>query len=287
MKPRFLMAENGAGGGGADWKTTLPDELKNSEALKDVKDVASLAKAFVDTKAYVGSSIRVPGPDAGEEDRKAFRSKLKEKVPDLLEVPSDPVEFAKVEENLFERLGKPKEPKAYPSLKDAKIEVPEGVTIDEEKLRENAHKLGLTKKQFVALAARSIEELSKSAQATAEKRSALRKELGDAYQDRLSAAAEAAKKSGLSDDAVQAIRSGNVPVEHAKAWINVAKSLGTEGTEIGGQGQGGPTKLTPQEAQEQIEEIYRNPALKKRGDPAQARLTQRLYELHKIVHPEK
>jgi hypothetical protein len=43
----------------------LPEDLQNDPALKDFNDLPSLAKSFKETKAFVGSSIRPPGPDAG------------------------------------------------------------------------------------------------------------------------------------------------------------------------------------------------------------------------------
>jgi len=45
-------------------------ELRDDPSLKDINDVATLAKTYKDTKAFVGSSIRPPGPDASPEAKK-------------------------------------------------------------------------------------------------------------------------------------------------------------------------------------------------------------------------
>lgn len=68
---------------GQDWRETLPEELKAEPALKDIPDVATLAKAFRDTKAMVGSSIRLPGDD--EVSLKEFETKIVERVPKMKE----------------------------------------------------------------------------------------------------------------------------------------------------------------------------------------------------------
>jgi hypothetical protein len=263
----------------------IPEEYHANPALLEAKDVSSLAKRLIDTQAHVGASIRIPGADAGEEDKKAFREKLQKQVPDLVEVPADPTKFAEVEGMIFEKLGRPKDAKEYPSLKDSKIEVPAEIKIEESELRAYAHGLGFTKKQFIAFAKDVVAEKIKASQMTSEARGALKKELGDAFDERLASAAVAAKKMGASDAVVDALRTGNVPPEEAKRWINVAKAIGAEGSEFGREG-GAATKMTPQEAQDQIAELYRNPALTNKSHPENKRLSEKLVQLHRIAYPD-
>lgn len=288
-----MAPEGGAGGAGGappvppSWeqiRAALPEDIRNSEAIKDFKDTTAFVKSFIETKSFLGNAIRIPGPDAGEPDKKAFRDRLKERVPDLVELPADPTKLAEQESMIFERLGRPKEAKEYPSLKDAKVEIAEGVTVDEEQLRGYAQKLGLTKKQYVELAKEVVTERSKAVAASSEARKALRTELGDAFEERLSAAAVAARKLGASEAMVKALKEGNVPAEQAKLWIGVAKSMGTEGSEFGSREGGGSGRMTPQEAEAQIAEIYRNPLIndKARNGP----LVAKLVELHGIAYPE-
>jgi hypothetical protein len=71
----------------------IPEELHENDTLKEAKDVPFLGESCSWTRRqFVGSSIRIPGADAGEEDKKAFREKLKTAVPDLVELPADPDE---------------------------------------------------------------------------------------------------------------------------------------------------------------------------------------------------
>jgi hypothetical protein len=259
--------------------------LHDDPTLKEIKDIPTALKVLVDTKAHVGASIRIPGPDAGEADRTAFRERLMKSVPDLVELPADPTKFQAAEGQIFERLGRPKEAKEYPSLKDAKIELPEGVKVDEDQLRSYAHKLGFTKKQYATFAAEAVKERASLVALQSEARAALKKELGDAFDDRLTAAAVAAKKLGASEEMVNALKSGNVPAEQAKLWIGVAKSMGTEGGEFRQQEGGGSGKMTPDEAKTQIEEMYRNPAIHQKDHPDRVRLEQKLVKLHEIAYP--
>jgi hypothetical protein len=263
----------------------VPEALHENPLLKEVKDLATLAQVAVDVKSYQGTSIRIPSENASEADHKEFREKLKAKVPSLVEVPDDPEQFALVEETLFEKLGKPKEAKGYPALKDAKIELPEGVEVNEDELRGYAAKLGMTKKQYATFAKQVVEERAEKARANSKAVQDLKKELGPAFDERLTAAAAAAQKLGYSAEKVEAIRKGLVSVEDAKAWINVAKSLGTEGAELNRDG-GGSQRMTPEEARAQIEELYRNPILNDRSNPRHADLMQKLVQLTAIGYPD-
>jgi hypothetical protein len=264
----------------------IPEEFHENASLKEVKDVAGLAKAFVDTKSMVGSSIRIPGKDAGDEARKEFRERLKKDVPELIELPADPTKFEEVEGMIFERLGRPKDMKEYPALAEAKIEVPAEVKVDEAELRGIAHKLGMTKKQYLAFAKGVVEERTKASSVASEARAALKRELGDATDERLLAAASAAQKFGASEAMVTALRTGNVPAEQVKLWIGVAKATGVQGSEFGREG-GGGGKMTPGEALDALAELRRNPALTDRNHPEQKRLTERLLKLTEIAYPDK
>lgn len=55
------------GDGGVFNHNALPQELQAYEALKTIKDVPSLAKAFGETKKLVGSKLAPPAPDAPEQ----------------------------------------------------------------------------------------------------------------------------------------------------------------------------------------------------------------------------
>ena len=230
-----------------DWKATLPEDIRSAPALKDVKDVGSLAKRFIDTQAFVGSSLRPPGPDASEDDRAAFREKLKKAVPDLVEIPKDEEGFAKFEGELFERLGRPKEAKDYaPSEGD---EVPEAML---EALREQAQSEGLTRKQFQARVKRLAGEYAAAKKADADATKALQKKWGDAYEERAGEARAVAEKLGVPKDVLAAM-----PPHQLEVWAAAAKAIGGEAPPVAGQGRTGSGKLTPQEHSLRANEIRR------------------------------
>jgi hypothetical protein len=248
------MADN------ADWRESLPDELKTDPALKDFKDVASVAKSLVETKKLVGGSIRPPGPDAGPEARKEFVAKLREKMPELLMVPADPAERATFEDDLWRTLGRPEKPEDY-SLEGVTLE--EGVKLDEVKLRELGKSLKLTKAQLREAA--NLEATGQAAQlkATKEARAQLRSEFGDEYQAALNHAATVAEKKGFAEDAV-ALRAGLVSAARAKAWVAEAKRVTGPGNPVGQQGQGAPpdttAELLARRAEMMARTEYFNPA---------------------------
>jgi len=267
-----------------EWKSGLSEELKTAPALKDIKDVASLAKAFVDTKGLVGSSIRPPGPDATQEQRVDFINKLREKVPELLFMPDGDDEAAKVaRETAWTKLGRPKEAKDYA--------LPADVALAEqhlEALRKEAVEEGLTRGQFQARAKKVSLALLEAEQAQKASLSALKKDLGQAFDERTASVAAVAAKLGFSQELVAALKSGTVDPATFKAFSAIAKGFG-ETRQIADQGPGGGGRLTPTEALAQRAEImarkeYFNPT------PAQMAihrsLVSKVQELNDLIGAE-
>jgi hypothetical protein len=62
--------------GAADWRASLPDELRAEKSLESFKDVGALAKSYVETKRMVGDALKVPGDKATPEEMSAFYTKL-------------------------------------------------------------------------------------------------------------------------------------------------------------------------------------------------------------------
>ncbi len=248
----FMEQQDGGGGGGggaSDWRASLPEALRAAPALKDVRDVGSLAQAFVDTKALVGSSIRPPGPDASPEARKEFIEKLTKHAPELVLIPEDEKARAEVEASIWARLGKPKEAKEYALPKD--VDLPEQHLAA---LRAEAAEEGLTKRQFEARAKRVASALGEVAKADNEARTALKRELGAAYDERTATVAATVEKLGFPEQLVKAVRAGAVDLPTFKALAAVAKGFG-EQREVATQGPGAGGKLTPAEAKAQRAEI--------------------------------
>ena len=269
----------GEAGAAADWRAGLPAEIAAAPALKDVKDVAGLAQAFVDTKALVGASIHPPGPDAGPEARKEFVAKLQAAAPELVLFPEDPAALAEVEASIWARLGKPKEAKEYAAPKD--VELPEAAL---DALRAEAAEEGLTRRQFEARAKRVAGQVATAQHAQAEAQAALKRELGVAYDERIGAAASAAERLGFPPALVTALKAGQVDLATYKALAAVAKGFG-EGRQVADQGAGGG-RVTPAEALLQAAEIRARKGYWDSADPTHAGLLQKHLDLMKQAYPE-
>lgn len=240
--------------GGAAFRATLPEELRADPSLADIKDLPSLAKAFRDTKALVGSSIRVPGPDASPEAKAAFRDRLKKDAPDLVELPSDPEKRKTARKDILEQLGWPKDPAKEFTL--AGITLEPGVKLDENELRTIAVELGLDKDGFAKLAGKSAAAQAaviKSAQA---EQSVLKGEWGGAYEERKLLALAAAEKTNAPQSLKDAIKNGTADAATMRWAYGLAQSVGASPRELGDQGGGARgTGLTPAEALSQLSEI--------------------------------
>jgi hypothetical protein len=122
-------------------------ELRDDPSLKDFNDLPALAKSYKEQKAFIGNSIRPPGPDASPEARKEFYEKLQKHAPDLVPFRDGDAEAEKV---VWGRLGRPDKREAY------EFKVPDGVDINIEALRDAAEAGGMTKGQFTKLAEKAV-----------------------------------------------------------------------------------------------------------------------------------
>ena len=233
------------------WRDTLPEDLREAAILKDVPDINTLAKRFVDQSAFVGQSIRIPGPDAGDEDRQKFYDKLLKNAPNLM--PKPDFDKPDQEQQFWRSIGRPDDAKGYT--------LPDGLTFDEatvESLRADAHALGLTKAQFNRYLEKykaASEDISKS---RADALKGLQTEWGQAYNERMARLEESMKQAKLPDEVVAAVKSGQL----SPSIVNFLYSA----VEAAGQAEGNLNdqstvtgKLTPSQAKERVNEILNNP----------------------------
>lgn len=267
-----------------DWRALLPDELKASPTLADVKSVESLAKQFVDQAKHLGSSLRVPSENASEEDVAAFHAKLMDKAPNLMFKPNpdDEQQMAL----LYDQLGRPKEPTEYELTVDLK-----GYTPPEDQvqfIRDAAHKAGLTKKQYEQLAGallmRDSDATSHAKEKLNESRTELMREWGMAFDDRIKQATDMLKKTGAPESLVKAAEDGSLGSETLKWAYGLVTSLGSETLETHGQN-GDSGRITPAEAKAQIAEIMsnRNHDFWNSRSPNHSKAQKDMIELHRAA----
>jgi len=237
-----------------DW----PAELKSDPSLKDFKDVASLARSHIETKALVGASLRIPGKDAGPEAQKVFAASVAEKVPGIIYLPDDPAAREMAVKDAWKKLGRPDDAKAY-SVEGVQLEP--GVVFTEadvEAMRAAAVKRGYTKDQFRSLAKELSEARALAMKGEKDNRAALQRELGAAFEERTLAASLSAEKRGFTEDVVRALRNGSVDLKTFKAFDAVARGFG-ETRQVAGQDGGAGGKPTPAEARTQRAELMARP----------------------------
>lgn len=256
-----------------EFKAAIPEAHRNDPALASFKDLGALAQSYIETKKFVGSSLRPPGPDASPEAKAEFRAKLQEKVPDLVYAP-DGDEAA--EAALWKRLGKPEKLEEY-AVDAAATEA--GLNGDE--LRALAAQTGLTKKQFNALVKTMAEGTGAVKAASAKEAAALKSEWGEAYEEKALSAKAAALKMGVSEGDLKSLTPAQLRV-----FANVAQATGTRGAPFvsGEAGTGG--RLTPAEALSELADIRGNPAYwDDRVNPGKhEQLKARAVELTRMAH---
>lgn len=231
---------------------TLPEDLQTNETLNRYNSLEELAKGFVETKSMVGNSIRVPNEDAGPEARTEFINKLINKAPELMIKP----DFTNPEQSdeFFTTLGVPDD--------FAKYENPEGVQLPEEteaELRQVLHQARLTPTQYSkvvdqlsAMNKQALENFETSKQA---EMSELAGKWGNALDQRM----EAAKK--VNAEFFGDRNFDNLSAKEIEGLFAIHKSVTAEPMQAANQPATQNTILSPQEAEDQAQEILRNPAL--------------------------
>ena len=227
----------------ADWRESLPEDLRGEPMFKDIPDVGTLAKVARDAIAFRGAAIRPPGPDAGPEAHAEFARKLAEKAPGIVYLPEDEKARAEVESTIWDRLGRPKDVEGY-------IAVVEDVEVDLAGLRAQAKEEGLTKAQF----AKRLEKVVSTARQTQADRkaaeTALKQEWGGAYEEKVLAAKTVAMRLGVPETSL-----ATIPPSQLRVWANVAKSIGGEGRNVATQPANPTGGMTRDEMQLQVAEM--------------------------------
>ena len=151
------------------WRDHLPDELKQEKSLEPVVDIPGLAKNYVYTKKMVGkNTVAIPNENSPQADWDAF----------------------------YEAAGRPK------TVADYKFDRPKDIPEDAwdkdfgEKLKQAAWEEGFSAKQMARLHKLEVERMQgalvqvhqEDEQERTEAETALKRELGDAYEEQMALA---------------------------------------------------------------------------------------------------
>lgn len=272
-----------------DFKTLIPEAYREMGIVKESPDIDTMFKRINDLNDYRGNSIRIPSSDAGAEQWAEFSQRLADKVPGLLKIPEPGAEgYDDVMNSVFKQLGRPVDAKGY-----VLPTVPEGVEFKAEGFKtfgETAHSLGLTQKQFDALASRELNQLMDAKKTLDDRRvesdTGLKKEWGDAYET----------KAGTIKNLLQRIlpsvadtHPADFGLDTCKEFLALADKLNAEGGDLLKVNDGGRSStqpLTPGEAMEKISDVRSNPAhpYYDRGAPGHDQAVKMMRDLHKAAY---
>lgn len=265
------------------WREALPEEMRELPFIGKAKDLNEAINGIKNAAETMGNSLRMPGPNAGDEDVKTFTARVLEKMPGLMPVPNpdDEEGYATV----LQRLGAPADPKAYKAPDVADFVWPEGTL---EGMRAQAQKAGLTQKQFTQYAQQVGEELKTStlnrSQTLDANMAAIKQEWGQAFDQRQQQITQFLDSSKAPEGLRDAVKNGTADPDTLR-WLHataVAKAgEKPEGADQGSPG-GEPGAPTPEEAKAQIQEIFNNPEYFKPG-PVQQQLMKKMLELQKFA----
>lgn len=267
------------------WKESLSEDLRNDASLQDINDISSLAKGYVSAQRLVGSSIRIPSEDAGQEQLNEFYSKL-EKVPGIARL--DGSDEAK--QQLYNKLGRPAEAKDY------NLQLPEGIAADETTLngfKELAHKVGLSNEQaqnLVQYEAQRVAQYNNNMnQQRTHAEQVLKQQWGNDYDNRLSGA-KAAAKVFLDQYPDQMTDLMQGPAGNNPALLSILSQLAESLQEKGNVQLSTTPKygMTPDEARIKIDEIMANKShpYHQAGDPGHRDAVDRVRRLFEACYPE-
>jgi hypothetical protein len=252
---------------GGDWRSALPEDIRDNPSFAKFNDVTSLASSYVNLQSHLGrDKIAKPVTDSDWDD-------------------------------VYEFLGRPESADKY------EIELPEGLPdeiasqFNDEKLslfKQEAHKLGLNAEQVKRLVAWQAGNMSKQHEAykgiidqsMEQGESALRQEWGRAYDQNLGFARKAFVEYGGDALAAKMESSGlgNDP-DVLKAFANIAKTTMAD-KDLAGPSSGTRMALTPEEARSEASTIMSHPAYTDKRHPEHNSMVKKVQGLFAQAHPE-
>lgn len=229
----------------ADWRASLPDDLRSNPTIADVPDVATLAKRLVDTKAMVGKRKPIPTDDAAPEEIGKF-------VDELLGYNHLPImkrpdkEDGESVAELYRTLGVvPEEPSGYEAVEGIEPEVMGAIAA-------KAHERGIPAEILQATLAdiaeidMGVREKAKTEYTEAMDR--LKGEWGNAFDERTGVVGE------FLNQFMPHLTVDKLNANDISGFYAVAKQFGGENAFVAKQSSQ-PPAMTPDELRQRIDEI--------------------------------
>lgn len=237
------VAGGGTGEATPNWRESLPDDIRNDPGLEPIKDVAGLAKSYINAQKLIGrDKIPVPGENATPEEWRA----------------------------VYQRLGMPENADGY------EFEVPkewgESEKATLKTFHEKAHELGLSKAQTKKLVEWNLEmggkqqelldsmQAEKLAQAVAKLEVDWGKKGSATWNDKYGAARAAEEHFAKDIPELKAALAETGAGDHP-AVLRLFARLGDGLKEAGLKGFG---HVAPEEARSKLESMMKDPEFQKR-----------------------
>ena len=257
-----------------DWRSEIPEEIRDSASLVDITSVPELAKSFVNAQAMIGKKrVAVPTKNASDEEKAEFFKMLgRPDTPDEYQMPSEGV--SKDIEDLFN----------------------EGGSLSE--FRTEAHRLGLNSDQVAGLFRWYSDQSDKANQKVSSDRQTeheqwmndLKTELGNSFDQKADLARQAIHAFGDDElkDILNTTGLGNHPA--LVRWASKdGQALASD--EIIGEGGAKPgNRLRPADAQAAIRAKNLDPEFQKAymddRHPSHNDAVREMADLYQEANPE-
>lgn len=274
------------------WSDGLPNDVKDWDEVKNSDSSEKFWGQMVNMRSRMGQSVRIPGDDAGDDDKAEFYKKIQEKVPGLMVAP----DFEKEETlaDFYGRSGRPTESKGYkvPEFKDSMGRDIPGLDLTiAETLKESAFKAGVSQKKFTemvsALVNPTIAKYEENLAAAKKGQEELATEWGTAFDRNSKIVKTFLDLTDAPESLVKAMESGGIG-KTAMTWFH---KMATQSLNKGSGFQediSNKAVMTPGEATLRISEIRNNKQhpYNNKQDPGHKAAMKTVRELYLLKNPK-
>jgi hypothetical protein len=266
------------------WLDSIPEGMREAPFIKGADSLEVALGNIENAAQYMGNSIRIPGEEAGDEDRQAFITKVMEKAPQLMLKPdlNDETQAA----DFYKMLGRPETAEDYKYDPGEGNDVPENIKA----FAEIAFNNGLNQAQFQKMVSSIMEGEAAQMEQTDEAQIAdlrnLHAEWGMKFDENVRIIGNFLKLTDGPEVLQDMLKEGQMSTSEMK-WLHNIASQTKSAVELAQQPAGTVTVLTPDMAQASIQEMlnnqkhpYWNPA-----DPGHKKAVERMVELQQMANP--
>jgi hypothetical protein len=264
-----------------NWLNALPEELRDAPYLAKAETPAEALGKLQHAAQLVGTSVRIPGENASDEDRAAFTAKLSE-IEGVTQLPlHDDIEGVV---GMLKKLGYPDEHTGYTLPIEEDFEWSETMGED---LRKFAHKAGLTPGQFTAFSKQIMEQekiaAAESSNELGDTQKALRANWGDTLEDREALIRGWMDKSEAPQNLRKLLDERSLDVDTMNWLHNTAKQFKSNVTPITSDGKSNAPAMTPGEASAKITNILNDMTSMRESDPRYRELQMELVRVQRLA----